>query len=128
MGFVLLRRGDIQGAREHAAFALRSGASDPEALRLLVAIKARESLLLGLWFRWSSMLADLGPRAMLVLLAAFVAQRFLRLALEDLHHRGAASLVGYAWMGLCVYSWVAPGIFRRMLERELATVRLRADF
>ena len=32
------------------------------------------------------------------------------------------------WMGICVYSWVAPGMYRKMLERELATVRLRPDF
>ena len=39
-----------------------------------------------------------------------------------------AELVGYAWLALCVYSWVAPGIFKQMLVRELNAVRLREDF
>ncbi|MGK3991099.1 tetratricopeptide repeat protein [Sorangium sp. So ce136] len=73
LGHVLLRRGDASGAREHAARALRTDVSAPDALRLLAAIKARESLLLGLWFQVSSVLAGLGPSAMLVLLAAYVA-------------------------------------------------------
>ncbi|WP_437929559.1 hypothetical protein WMF37_09900 [Sorangium sp. So ce291] len=73
MGHVLLRRGDVSGAREHAVWALRTDRSHPDALRRLAAIKARERLLLGLWFRRSSALAGLGPSAMLVLLAADVA-------------------------------------------------------
>lgn len=73
MRHVLLRRGDVSGAREHAVWALRTDGSDPDALRLLAVIKARESLLLGLWFRVGSVLAGLGPSAMLVLLAAYVA-------------------------------------------------------
>ncbi|XXY46877.1 hypothetical protein WME91_43440 [Sorangium sp. So ce269] len=63
IGDVLLRRGDASGAREHAVWAIRTDVRDPDALRLLAAIKARESLLLGLWFRVSSVLARLGPSA-----------------------------------------------------------------
>ncbi|WP_394825278.1 tetratricopeptide repeat protein [Pendulispora albinea] len=127
MGHVLLRRGDVGGAREHAGWAIRAGSRIP-ALNLIAAIKARESLFLGVWFRLNSMLAELGPKAMLVLLAAYVAQRFLILVLQDLGHPRVAELVSYAWLGLCVYSWVAPGIFQRMLLREIRSVRLRGDF
>ncbi|KYF79642.1 hypothetical protein BE11_04420 [Sorangium cellulosum] len=63
----------MRGAREHAASAIRTIVSDPDALKLLAAIKARESLHLGLWFRVSSVLAGLGPSAMRILLAADVA-------------------------------------------------------
>jgi Flp pilus assembly protein TadD len=128
MGFVLLKRGDIQGAREHAVWALRGAAGETDALRLLVAIKARESLFLGLWFRFNSMLGALGPSGMLVLLGAYCVQRVLQLALEDMKMKPIAELVGYAWLGLCVYSWVAPGVFQRMLVREIKMVRLREDF
>ena len=69
LGRVLLPARDVSGAREHAVWALRTDVSAPEPLRLLAVIKARESLLLGLWFRVSSVLAGLGPSAMLVLLA-----------------------------------------------------------
>ncbi|KYF87529.1 hypothetical protein BE20_25800 [Sorangium cellulosum] len=74
LGHVLLRRGHVRGAREHAVWAFRTEVTDPDAPRLLAAIKARESLLLGLWFRVSSVLAALGPPAMLVLLATRAAR------------------------------------------------------
>jgi transitional endoplasmic reticulum ATPase len=96
--------------------------------RLLVSIKARENLLLGAWFRVNASLSDFGPKAMLILLAAYVMQRFLVLALEDLKLGGLSDVVSYTWLGLCVYSWVAPSVFRKMLERELATVRLDPRF
>ncbi|AUX29961.1 uncharacterized protein SOCE836_020560 [Sorangium cellulosum] len=72
MGQVLFRRRDVSGARAHAVWAMRADVSHPDAPRLLPAIKARESLLLGLWCRMSSVLAGLGPSAMLVFLAAVV--------------------------------------------------------
>ncbi|WP_437571891.1 tetratricopeptide repeat protein [Sorangium sp. So ce542] len=40
LGHVLLRRGDVSGAREHAVWALRTDGSDPDALRRL-AVSAR---------------------------------------------------------------------------------------
>ncbi|WP_438018880.1 hypothetical protein WMF18_07275 [Sorangium sp. So ce315] len=48
--------------------------SAPDALRLLAAIKARESFRLGLLVRVSSALAGLGPSAMLVRLPAVSSQ------------------------------------------------------
>jgi hypothetical protein len=83
---------------------------------------------LGLWFRANAMLSDLGPSAMLVLLAAYVGQRLATLVLEDFGLSRAAGLVSFVWVGICVYSWVAPGVFRRMLDKELETVRLDPDF
>jgi hypothetical protein len=71
-----------------------------------VAIKARESFLLGAWFRMNAALADFGPKAMLILVAAYVVVRFLALALEDLGLPRLSGLVSYTWLGLCVYSWV----------------------
>jgi Flp pilus assembly protein TadD len=129
MGRVLLRRGDTAGAREHAVWALRNGSGEGSgALELLVSVKARESLLLGAWFRANAALSDFGPKAMVILLAAYVAQRLLTLALEDLGHAELSRLVSFAWLGICLYSWVAPGVFRKMLARELATVRLDPSF
>jgi len=37
-------------------------------------------------------------------------------------------LVSYGWLGICAYSWFAPVVYRRMLEKELQQVSLRADF
>jgi hypothetical protein len=52
----------------------------------------------------------------------------LRLILRDTGHPAASQAVSYLWLGLCMYSWIAPGIFRKMLEDELRQVRLRDDF
>jgi hypothetical protein len=37
-------------------------------------------------------------------------------------------LVSLAWLGVCVYRRVGPGIFHRELKKELDAVRLRRDF
>jgi hypothetical protein len=39
-----------------------------------------------------------------------------------------ARAVRFVWLGLVVYTWVSPLIFRRMRRRALASVRMRADF
>ena len=33
-----------------------------------------------------------------------------------------------AWLGICVYTWVGPGLFARYLKRELDSVALKPDF
>jgi hypothetical protein len=43
-------------------------------------------------------------------------------------HPAASQAASDLWLGLCMYSWIAPGIFRKMLEDELRQVRLRDDF
>jgi tetratricopeptide (TPR) repeat protein len=48
-GHVLLQRGQIDDAREHALWALRANSGDSEALRVLVVVKVRQNPLLGLW-------------------------------------------------------------------------------
>ncbi len=124
MGNVLLRRGDIMGAREHAVWALQAEPTAEGPIQLFVAIQARQSFLLGLWFRWSSWMSKFGRRAMALLLVAFVGQRLAILALEDANAPQLAELVHYGWLGLCVYSWVAPVVFRNMIKKEIAPVRL----
>jgi tetratricopeptide (TPR) repeat protein len=126
MGKVLLRRGKIAEAREHAIWALRRAAADADALGLLVAVKARESLALGLWWRFNTWLGELGDgRAVLVLLCAFVVQRALVLWANQNHHAMTAQIVGVAWLAICAYTWVGPGLFKRALSKELDRVALR---
>lgn len=128
MGHVLLRRGDLVAAREHATWALRVDPTDSGALRLFAAIKARESFLLGTWYRVNASLVSLGPRATIVLLAAFVGQMLFRLILQDLGLPGVAAVINTVWLGICYYSYAGPALFRRMLDKELATVRLNDRF
>ena len=39
-----------------------------------------------------------------------------------------APALSFAWLGFCVYTWFAPGIFMRSVKRELSTVKLRPDY
>jgi Flp pilus assembly protein TadD len=126
MGRILLRRGQNAEAREHAIWALRRAAADPDALGLLVAVKTRESLLLGLWWRFNTWLGELGDgRAVLVLLGAFVVQRALVLWANQNHHAMTAEIVQFSWLAICVYTWVGPALFKRALSKELAKIELR---
>jgi tetratricopeptide (TPR) repeat protein len=126
MGNLLLRRGKIDEAREHAIWALRRSAADADALRLLVSIKAHESLFLGVWWRFNTWLGELGDgRAVLVLLGAYVVQRALVLWANQNQHAMTAEIVQFGWLGICVYTWVGPGLFKRALTKELGRVQLR---
>ena len=44
------------------------------------------------------------------------------------HNPELAQLIHFAWLGICVYTWVGPGLFRRSLEREISSVVLKQDF
>ncbi|HZI02982.1 MAG TPA: tetratricopeptide repeat protein [Archangium sp.] len=129
MGQVYLRQGRIEDAREHALWALRQDATDEGSLRLLASIKARQSPLLGLWWRYALFMGSLGDgKSTLVLLGAFVAYRFATLAAKDLGQPNLASLIQLVWLGLALYTWVGPALFQRMVRQELDTVRLDARF
>lgn len=126
MGTVLLLRGDVAGAREHAALALRADPSDPSALRLLTSIKTRSNPLLGLWWHYATWMERIGAaRSVVVLLVAFVLYRLLVITATRADADGLAAGVQIAWLGLVVYSFVGPMLFRKALQRELATVDLR---
>jgi tetratricopeptide (TPR) repeat protein len=129
MGNVLLQRGRVAEARDHALWALSSRATDPGALMLLTAVKARQSPFLGLWWRWNTWMGALGHgKQIVVLLGTFVVYRVATIALTQGSHSDAASALQTLWLAICAYSWVTPALFARMLRRELEQVRLRRDF
>src|SRR5690606_5211910 len=107
-------RGELQMAKDHALWAIRSEPGARHALYLMASIKARESWLLGLWWRFNTWLGRMSDgRIVLVLLAAFVAQR-LGTVYSDKHgFEMTSSIIHYAWLGLCIYSWVGPVAFQR---------------
>jgi tetratricopeptide (TPR) repeat protein len=129
MGRIHLLRGAVEDARQHAIWALRSDASDSGALHLLASIKARKSPLLGVWWRMMVWLGSFGDgRAILILLGAFVLQRFGSLYTHQNGMPTANSLISFGWLGLCVYSWVGPALFQRKIQEELQSVELDANF
>lgn len=129
MGQVYLRQGRIEDAREHALWALRQDATAEGALRLLSSIKARQSPLLGLWWRYAMFMGSLGEgKGTLVLLGMFVVYRFATLAAKDLGQPTLSSFIQLAWLAFAVYTWVGPSLFQRMVRQELDTVRLDPRF
>lgn len=129
MGRVLLAEGHAEEARRHALAILQEDAGSAPALRLLCAAKARRSLLLGLWWRWNTLMASLGDgRSILILVGLYVAQRLATLLLVDAGAGEAARVVSWAWLAFAAYTWIGPAVFHRSLRKELASVRLRPGF
>ena len=129
MGQILMRRGDLAGAREHAVWALRHNPGDTGALELLCSIKARQSWTLGLWWRWQVWVGGGGPlRATLLLVGVFLVYQIASLVLHDTNHADASRLLGFAWMAFVIYTWVAPRKFAGMLAREVEQVQLRPGY
>ena len=129
MGSVLLRKGMAADAREHALQALRIDATHRGALHLLAGVKARQSPLLGLWWRYSVWMESIGTtRSVLVLLLAYATYRVLRGIMEQGSLAAWAMPLEMAWLAIVAYTWVGPGLFRRSLDKELQGVRLGSRF
>lgn len=128
-GRVALQRGDADTAREHVGAALRADPGDQGALWLLTALKARENPLLGLWWRLQVLLGEGGSgRSLAILLGMLVAVRIAVIVADACDQPALAMLLSYAWLGFCIYTWAAPEMFQRMLQRELAKVTLKPGF
>lgn len=129
MGGALLRRGDVAPARVHVIAALQENAGHAGAIRLLVSLKSRESVWLGAWWHFNTRVSELSaPRMVLALAGVYVVTELVKLALLDLGLPLASEIVDKAWLATCVYTWVAPRVFRSMLDKELRGVTLRDDF
>jgi len=129
MGNVLLRQGDVERAREHAHWAVRQDPTDRGALHLLASVKARSNPFLGLWWRWTAWMGTTGDGTeMLVVIVPFLLYRVGEVALKNAGLANAAQLLQWVWMAIVAYTWFAPAIFRRMLQKELSEVRLKPGF
>ena len=126
MGWALLLCGDKAGAREHAVDALRKDPLAPDALALLTSIKSRSNPLLGAWWHYATWMERIGPtRSVIVLLSAFVIYRLAVIVAQQQGATGLASGIQLAWLGVVVYSFVGPVLFRKALQRELQSIELR---
>jgi tetratricopeptide (TPR) repeat protein len=126
LGHVHLRKKDSESAKDHAAWVLRDYPNHRGALHLLAAIKAHQSPVIGAWWRWNTWMQTLpDARSMLVLLGGFALYRTVTILAEDAAY---VPIVEYGWLAIVAYTWIGPMIFKRMLTKELATIRLRPDF
>ena len=129
MGEVKLAQGDADDAREHAALVLSQNAEHRGAIMLLAKIKASRSPWLGTWWRFVSWVGLGGEaRAIIILAAMYVGYRFASLTLELEGFTSAYSALNLVWLAFVIYCLVAPAIFRRALQSELAQVRLDKNF
>jgi Flp pilus assembly protein TadD len=128
-GTIDLARGDAASAELHARFVLGLDATDRDALALWAAIQARRSWLLGAWWRWNMWLSQRDDRRQIALLiGAFLVVRIAVIVTDELGLEAVSRALRLGWLGLCVYTWFAPGMFRRMVARSLETVRLDPGF
>lgn len=129
MGYVLLARNETQEAREHALSVLRNNALHQGAIHLLGAVKARQSPLLGVWWRFNSFFGGGSmARRVMLLIGMYLAYRASMIALDDFGYAQAGTWVSFAWLGFCVYTWVGPAVFQKQLNRELAPATLSAKY
>lgn len=125
-GHVHLRKGDLEAARDHAIWVLSSDPSRREALLLMAHVKARANPFIGLWWRFSVWLGELGnQRTILVLLGAYLAQRVASIYAHENGMPMTSDIISYLWLGVCVYSWVGPALFHNTVRKELESVKLR---
>ncbi len=128
-GYLDLASDDTAGAEQHARFVLNQNATDQDGLALWTAIQARRNWLLGLWWRWNAWISRGDERRRVALLIAmFVLVRIAIILTGELGYEGASRALTLGWLGFCAYTWFAPELFRRMLQRELGTVHLDPDF
>ena len=129
MGYLLLERNETQEAREHALLVLQNNAVHEGAIQLLGAVKARQSLLLGLWWRFNSFFGGGSmTRRVVLLIGIYLVYRASMIALDDFGHRQAGTFAQFAWLGFCVYTWVGPAIFQKQLRKELAPAGVSAKY
>ncbi|UVH51349.1 tetratricopeptide repeat protein [Pseudomonas sp. CBSPBW29] len=129
LGHLLLREGDVNGARDHAIWALQENATSLPALHLLTAVKARSSVLLGAWWRFNSWMNERSAtRAIILLLFMFVAYRVVVITLTAHGYPQVAQVIDWVWLAFAAYTFAAPQIFRRLLDKELVQVKLSKEF
>lgn len=129
MAGVLLHDGDLDGAHTTVLDVLRGQPDHLTAVHRLTEIKARQSRWLGVWWRYNAWLYVVGPsRAIVIVLVAFMAYRVLTQLGHDTDNPALVGLVQLAWLASCAYTWLAPTVFRRMLDAELAPVEMAEDF
>lgn len=129
MGWILLAQGRVAEAHEHARMSLTINPTDRDALRLLGGIKARRNPFLGLWWRYSMWMSTIGDtRSIAVLVVAFIIYRLAATMADDFGHPELATIIRYVWLGLVAYTWIGPAVWSRMLEKDLAKVRLDDDY
>lgn len=128
-GHCELASGNAHSAHEHAVWALQIDPTDEGPLTLLGAIKARQSIFLGAWWRFQSfMTAGSSRRMLLLLVGIFLVYRIVLIALGNNGMDHLVTPLAIVWLGFCAYTWFAPTLFWKSVKREMESVTLRSDY
>ncbi|MBO9489891.1 tetratricopeptide repeat protein [Endozoicomonas sp. G2_1] len=128
-GRTLLRNGNVIEAKEHAIWALQQQPNNSTALALLTSVKARQSPLMGIWWRINTWLVSgNNARTIVLLISAYIFFRVTSVALVDFGYGAIGTGVSLFWLVIVVYMWVGPTWFNKKLKAELETVNLDRNF
>jgi Tfp pilus assembly protein PilF len=128
-GYVELAAGNDSGAEDHARFVLNQDATDEAGLKLFTAVKAKRSMVLGLWWRWNTWISMRDDRRQIgLLIGTFVLMRMLIIVTDELGYEMISRALSYGWLGFCAYTWFAPEMFKSWLKQELGSVKLDPEF
>ena len=100
------------------------------ALYLLASAKMKMNPIGGLWWRWNRLLVKLGQaRAIFFVVGVWVAFRWAVLASEDLGMPPVTgSVLSLLYLVFVIYVLSAGAVVRRMVQKEVARVRIRPTF
>ncbi len=128
-GMVALVAGDDAEAERHARFALNTDSTAHDAIHLWCAVKARRSPILGLWWRFTAFVSIRSESGQLgLLIGSFVVVRLVIILAQHYDLDTLASVLSWAWLGFCAYTWFAPELFKRWLKADLGEVRLDPNY
>lgn len=129
MGSIHLQLGNMDEAKDHALWALSHNAMAVKPLFLMSAIKAKQSIWLGLWWRFNSFMSKIGEaKQILILISLYFFYRLGDQLFSDLEMSNAATICTITWLAFCVYSWMGPVIFHRSLAKELQSFSFDKHF
>jgi tetratricopeptide (TPR) repeat protein len=122
-GHVALREGRTSDAREDALWALSQEAENWHALGLLASIKMKTSPIMGLWWRYTVWMGKFTrAQRIAIVIGLLFAVRLVRAVAGPF-----APVILTIWVLFCITTWIGPAIMRRMVERELKSVKIK-DF
>jgi len=129
MGHVKLKQKRYSEAKEHVIWALSNDPESLSALYLLMAIKTKQSWLLGLWWRYYAWTVKVGAaKAVMVLLIAYMLYRVSILVETDLQLDYLVTVTNVIWISLVAYTFIGPALFKRSLMKEMDDVKLDGKF
>ncbi len=129
MGRLYLLKGDMNEALYHARLGVTLNPTAQAPLGLLADIKSRQNLFLAPWWKLNATLSAMSQiRQVGVIIFGYVFFGLVSNVVHDLGHPKASNLIDFAWLGFVLYSWVALPVYYRMVQKEVALFKFKANY